>query len=156
MVSTDMVLDELLARVRVLEDKSQLASLMNRYCIAADARDRVTQGECFTEDISFHTAWGVFRGRAEIAKMSDEQRHIGETAMQHSMTNYEFSVDGDSATGTGSLFFAGTLDTSRPLEHRSRGGHYAWEFRRGGEFGWQISKLVVQILWEGRSGGVLW
>ena len=64
MASRDTVLDELLARVRVLEDKTQLASLMNRYCIAADARDRVTQGKCFTEDISFHTAWGVFRGRA--------------------------------------------------------------------------------------------
>jgi hypothetical protein len=38
MASTDMVLDELLARVRVPEDKSQLASLMNGYCIAdADA-----------------------------------------------------------------------------------------------------------------------
>jgi hypothetical protein len=38
MASTDTVLDELLARVRVLEDKTQLASLMNGYCIAgADA-----------------------------------------------------------------------------------------------------------------------
>lgn len=139
-------------RLQVLEDKDALASLLNKYCRSADTRDTQPHGECFTEDAEFHGPWGVVKGRDEIASLA-ASRHTGEHSMQHSMTNMEFVINDDgTASGTASLFFAGIPDVAQPERHRTRGGHYTFQFVKTPD-GWQIDWERLDVLWTNDATG---
>lgn len=134
------------ARLQVLEDKEALASLMNRYCRTSDAKDWEAWSECFAEDAEFDFGpFGTHSGRQKIREVCEaaEEPYL---AMQHSMTNLQFEVAGDTATGTAYLWFAGVQDPATPSKHYDIGGPYEWEFRRIPE-GWRLSRMQLRIVW---------
>jgi ketosteroid isomerase-like protein len=139
-------LAELERRLGVLEDKEALAALMNRYCRTADDKDWQAWSRCWTEDAEFvFGPFGVHRGRDVIREVCAESEAPYQD-MQHSMTNMQFEVDGDRATGTAYLWFAGVPDRDRPAQHFDIGGPYRWEFARTAE-GWRLSRMELRVAW---------
>lgn len=140
-------LEALQKRLQLLEDKEALATLLNRYCNTADAHQWDDFAGCFTADgiLGFEN-WGDVTGRDKIAAIARnaEDRFQG---LQHSMTNMQFTIDGDTAQGTAYLWFAATMDTSKPREHHAFGGHYKFAFRRGSE-GWSITRMELKKIWS--------
>lgn len=133
-------------RLRILEDKEELGSLLNRYCYIADMKDWKGYSETFTVDGSMHyESWPEVRGREAIAKAASAETIF--EGLQHSMTNFQFEVDGsDRATGRSYLWFAATPKTSQPRDNYSFGGPYNFDFVRTPE-GWRISKMRLRKIW---------
>ncbi|KEF51666.1 uncharacterized protein A1O9_12301 [Exophiala aquamarina CBS 119918] len=133
-------------RLRVIEDREQLGALLNRYCYIADARDWKSYSETFTEDGSMHyESWPEVRGREAIAKAASAENIF--EGLQHSMTNFQFEVDGsDRATGRSYLWFAATPRTANPADNYSFGGPYHFDFVRTSE-GWRISRMRLKKIW---------
>ncbi|KAH7129696.1 hypothetical protein B0J13DRAFT_563248 [Dactylonectria estremocensis] len=136
----------LLERLQLLEDKDALATLLNRYCNMADDHKWDEFADCFIPDgVLGFEKWGEVVGRDKIAAISGgaEDRFQG---LQHSMTNMNFTVNGDEASGTCYLWFAATMDTSKPHEYHAFGGPYKFNFKRTPE-GWRISRMQLKKIW---------
>lgn len=144
-MSADAIIRDLQKRLRVLEDKEELASFMNHYCNVADTYDWKAWGECFTEDATFDfPPVGVFMGRDSIREGTTAW--IMYEATLHYLTNVQFDVKGDTATGTAYLRYAGVVKRENPKKHFDFGGPYRWDFRRTTE-GWKVCKLKLETSW---------
>ena len=146
----------LAARLRVLEDKEELRSLINAYQAASDDMDYGRQVSVFTPDGEFDTPIGVLRGpqaikAALIAAETDFKFKF------HMITNLEFVIDGEKATGRGNLLFTNLHNPSRPHLHDENGravggsiggGSYDWQFVRTSE-GWRIKYQKLALTWFG-------
>jgi hypothetical protein len=143
-------IERLERRLRVFEDKDELAGLMNRYCRTADAKDWQAWSMCWTEDAELAFGpFGVHRGRETIRDVCSEAESPYQD-MQHSMTNMQFEVEGDRATGTAYLWFAGIPNRDKPADHFEFGGPYRWEFIRTPE-GWRLRRLELRLAWTAGS-----
>ena len=84
----------------VLEEKDAIREVLARYCFALDDGKFAEMGALFTEDGTWHTAFGKTTGRAEIAKFAAGLRahRLGPTPRAiHHVTNVVITLDGDSA-----------------------------------------------------------
>ncbi|KAJ2982868.1 hypothetical protein NUW58_g6355 [Xylaria curta] len=154
----EQTIADLQRRLQRLEDKDAIITLLNRYCKLADTHKWDEYASCFLEDgvVTFNHGQDIV-GRERITALirTAENRFQGQ---QHSLTNIELSLDGDRATGTCYLWFAATLDTSKPHEYHGFGGPYEFSFRRT-EAGWRIAVLKLTKIWaqnpdtEGVFGG---
>jgi 3-phenylpropionate/cinnamic acid dioxygenase small subunit len=133
-------------RIKLLEDKDAIKTLLNRYCNTADDREWEAFGKCFTEDgvLGFEN-WGEVVGPAKISDISSNAENRFE-GLQHSMTNMQVDVDGDEATCRCYLWFAATKDRKKPNEYYAFGGHYKFNFRRTPD-GWRISRMQLKKMW---------
>ena len=137
----------MVARLQLLEDIEALRRLVNEYARTADAPDWDTWQQLWTEDAVF--SYGPY-GDIEGAKAIRDACEAGNAALQrqmHYVTNVQFKVDGDSATGEGYLFHVGIPSTDRPREHTDFGTPYRWEFTRTTE-GWKISAEKLDVVWQ--------
>lgn len=154
----EQIIADLQSRLRRLEDKDAIMTLLNRYCKLADTHQWADYSSCFLEDgvVQFDD-WEAVVGREKIRALisSAEDRFQGQ---QHSLTNVELDIDGDHATGTCYLWFAATLDTSKPHEYHGFGGPYELSLQRTVD-GWKIARLKLRKIWaqnkdtEGVFGG---
>ncbi len=145
-MSGDQSIEALQKRLRILEDKDELTALMNKYCLVSDTFDFKGYGDCFHKDgtlaySEFHTVSGR-ENLAEKARIALE-RYQG---LQHSMTNMQFEIDGDKATGSANLILAATPDLSKPDVNFMFGGPYRWEFVRTEE-GWRLWICRLSVVW---------
>ncbi|OAL25786.1 hypothetical protein AYO20_10341 [Fonsecaea nubica] len=135
------------SRLKILEDRQQLQTLLNRYCTIADAKDWKGYADTYIDDGAIMTfeSWGDVVGKENIAKTASAEQVFD--GLQHTMTNMEFAVDGsDRATGTAYLWFCATPDTSKPEIHYAFGGPYRFEFQRTAK-GWRISHMWLKKIW---------
>lgn len=146
MAESAKLIEKLQKRLQILEDKDALATLLNRYCNIADAKDWQGYADTYTDDgIMTFESWGDVVGKEEIRKASSAENIF--EGLQHSMTNMQFEVDGsDTATGTAYLWFAATPETAKPETHYSFGGPYKFEFRKTSG-GWRISRMRLKKIW---------
>ncbi|KAL4737910.1 hypothetical protein BDV11DRAFT_171508 [Aspergillus similis] len=118
-MTTQSTLEALQKRLQLLEDKDALNTLLNRYCNSADDHKWDEFASCFVPDgvLGFQN-WEDIVGRENIAAGSRnaEDRFQG---LQHSMTNVQITVDGDTASARAYLLFAATMDTSKPREYHA-------------------------------------
>ncbi|KAK9382811.1 uncharacterized protein V2V93DRAFT_378882 [Kockiozyma suomiensis] len=145
-MATQTTIESLQKRLQLLEDKDALQSVLNKYCNSADDRKWDEFGSCFTSDgVMCFEKWGDIIGPEKISAAAGgaEDRFQG---LQHSMTNFEFTVEGDAAKARCYLWFAATKDTSKPREHHAFGGHYHFEFKRTAD-GWRIARMHLQKIW---------
>jgi hypothetical protein len=153
MLPPEARLDDLAARLQTLEDKQALASLLNRYIQAVDSFDWVGWGECWTADAvaNLGSQHGLLEGRDAIVAASRQGRAIYEArgGMQHILINLEFELDGDTATGTGNLLYASSVDSAGAPPDRAIGGKYRWRFMREAP-GWQIARADLVRTWNFR------
>ena len=145
-MASQPLLESLQKRLRLLEDKDELTTLLNRYCNTADAHQWKAFSECFLPDgVLGFEKWGDIVGNEKIAEISGgaEDRFEG---LQHSMTNMQFTVDGNEAKATCYLWFAATMDTSKPHEYHAFGGPYQFWFKRTPQ-GWRIARMQLKKIW---------
>jgi hypothetical protein len=147
MMSADLehTITELKRRLQVLEDKEALAALVNRYCLTADTDDWEGWAAGWTEDGESAAPLGTLKGREPITENA-AKFHAGNKVRQHTITNMQFEVSGDNATGTASLIFFGVPDESEPGQHYDMGGPYNFQFRRTHD-GWRIHRMELDIIW---------
>jgi hypothetical protein len=146
-MATAVTTEELLARLRELEDKQALASLMNRYVEAVDSFDWEAWGACWAVDaIADFGRSGRLDGRERIVAMARERQEAyrARGGMQHLVANLEFAVTGDTAEGYGNLLFSAALQSPQP--HYAICGKYHWEFGRGAD-GWRITRAQLRRIW---------
>lgn len=109
---------ELGARVRELEDKDAVATLLSRYSLNIDLHRSVDLLQLFTDDCVFASDFSgelrYRRGRDELAQMLAQPPPKG----QHLQFDYRVDVAGDSATAIGyqllSLVKDGAVGVARP------------------------------------------
>ena len=145
-MTSQQTLESLEKRLRLLEDKDAIMSLLNTYCMSADDHRWEDFGRCFLPDgVLGFEKWGDIVGQQKITAASSgaEDRFQG---LQHSMTNMEIKVDGDEATCRCYLWFAATMDTSKPHEYHAFGGPYKFNFKRTPE-GWRIARMQLKKIW---------
>lgn len=84
--------------VQELSDRAQISDLLARYCRAIDTRDYNLLDTCFTED-SVIDITGLNGPVDKYPQVRDwlERSLQGLSAMQHSISNMEFDIDGDDA-----------------------------------------------------------
>lgn len=138
-------------RLKIFEDKDELATLLHSYCSRPDHHDFAGFAQTFTEDGTMEfEQWPKVVGREAIAKASSVEGKF--QGLQHTVTNLQFSVDGsDSATGTAYLWFAATPEVSKPEVHYAFGGPYTFHFKRTTE-GWRISRMHLKKIWAYGQG----
>ena len=147
MADQTIIIEQLQNRLRILEDKDALQTLLNTYCTTADAKDWKGYAGTYIEDGAIMTfeSWGDVVGRDAILKTASVESQF--EGLQHTMTNMEFKVDGsDNATGTAYLWFCATPETSKPEIHYAFGGPYRFEFKRTTQ-GWRISHMWLKKIW---------
>lgn len=147
---------DVMARLRLLEDKHALRSLIGTYQRCADAWDYDGLTGCFAEDGIMENPLGRIEGRSEIKRRLSAATEKSKVKF-HMIANLDFRVDGDTASGHGSLHYASIFDPERPwlLDEdgmptggANGGGHYDWSFVRLAE-GWRISHLKLAVAWQG-------
>jgi ketosteroid isomerase-like protein len=147
MTNTDIqaLLEPLQRRLQLLEDKEAIQTLLNEYCRACDTHDFEAFGNKFTENGVLHYVdWGEVVGREAIAKAASVEGAI--QGLQHSITNLEIAIEGDTASATAYLIFFAAADTSKPFECYACGGPYEFSFIRTAE-GWKITRHKLSRNW---------
>lgn len=139
-------LEALQKRLQLLEDKQELAELLDQYCKTPDRADFKGHANCYTSDgVQQYGPWGAIKGRDNIEKtILENEKDVQEQL--HYMTNMRFSVNGDHAEGTSYLLMVVVDDRSQPTEHVWQGGPYRWTFERTSE-GWRIKTMKLVATW---------
>ncbi|KAK5637197.1 hypothetical protein RRF57_012909 [Xylaria bambusicola] len=149
---TDQIFADLQRRVRNLEDKDAISTLLSQYCKHADNHRWEGYANCFLEDgvAKFENGADVV-GRASISAQTSSMGNRFQ-GLLHSLTNIDLIIDGDKATGSCYLWFAAIADTSRPYEYTGFGGPYEFTFQRT-DVGWKIATVHLRRLWAQNLSG---
>ncbi|MFG2973308.1 nuclear transport factor 2 family protein [Streptomyces sp. NPDC048331] len=139
--------EDLLRRLRVLEDKQALRRLMIRGWRALDRKDWRAWIECWAEDAVLEfEPWGEIHGRDAVrAKVEQAEAHF--PSMQHHILNMDFQVEGDRATGVGYMWFVAVTGSGRNPAPYSMGGPYDWDYRRAPDGGWLLTRQRLGVWW---------
>ncbi|EXJ63551.1 uncharacterized protein A1O5_11312 [Cladophialophora psammophila CBS 110553] len=146
MTDQSKIIEQLQARLQLLEDKDALATLLNQYCTTADAHDWKGYADTYIDEGAIMTfeSWGDIVGKDKIAKAASAEQIF--EGLQHTMTNMQFQVDGDKAKGTAYLWFCATPEIAKPEIHYAFGGPYSFDFKRTSK-GWKISYMRLKKIW---------
>lgn len=145
---TAQLISSLEQRLRLLEVKDSINSLLNTYCQGADTGSSELISKVFAADGQLKAKWvGVVSGRDNLAKgIGEGGKAYGH--LMHSISNIQINVDGtDKASGTAYLSFYAVKDTKRLGANYAFGGPYQFEFiKENGE--WKIQSVEVGRWWE--------
>ncbi|MGW6876695.1 nuclear transport factor 2 family protein [Streptomyces xanthophaeus] len=138
--------DDLLRRLRDLEDQDALRALLVHGWRALDRKDWRSWTDCWAEDAVLEFApWGSIRGK-EAIRRKVEEAESPYPGMQHHILNTHFTVKGDRATGVGYMWFVAVTRPGRTSAPYAMGGTYAWEFTRGAA-GWLLTRQQLGLSW---------
>ncbi|MGP3998686.1 nuclear transport factor 2 family protein [Streptomyces sp. 8N706] len=138
--------DNLVRRLRALEDKEALRALMIRGWRALDRKDWQTWIECWAEDAVLEFGpWDTTNGK-EAVRAKVEEAESPYPSMQHHILNMHFDVDGDRATGIGYMWFVAVTESGKSSSPYAMGGPYDWEYRRGPN-GWLLIRQRLGVWW---------
>lgn len=106
MADQTALIQALQKRIQLLEDKQELAELLDAYCKTIDLHDFAGHANTYTVDgTQQYGPWGPLKGRQVIEKQV-RQAEKDVPILQHSMTNMKFEIagEGDRRTATGTSF----------------------------------------------------
>lgn len=143
-------LEKIQQRLQLLEDKQELAELLDQYCKTPDRADFKGHADCYTDDgIQQYGPWGSINGRKNIEKtITENEKEVQEQL--HYMTNMRFEVNGNQATGTSYLLMVVLDDKDQPTEHVWQGGPYNWSFEKTSQ-GWRIKTMKLRATWVNKK-----
>ncbi|SOD62248.1 Ketosteroid isomerase homolog [Streptomyces zhaozhouensis] len=147
MAERDAGCQALEARLRRWEDGQALRGLLMRGWRALDHRDWDAWIAHWAEDAVFEFGpWGETRGRRAIRERVEEAEADYPT-MQHHILNLHVEVEGDRATGIGYMWFVAVTAPGRTGTPYAMGGPYDWEFRRGADGRWLVTRQRLGLWW---------
>jgi ketosteroid isomerase-like protein len=133
-------LDDLAARVRVLEDKDAIWGLFIEYKRHLDARDFKAYATLFTDDAVWVGNLGLATGPAEIEDLLVRTMEVYESDRErthHLVMNPVIEVHGDTATALSNWGYVTRSDTDAPVFEML--GHYVDELVRT-PAGWRFHR----------------
>lgn len=134
-----MTLEELEARIKILEDIEAIKKLTSTFSYFTDAGNWQAAVNLFTEDAVLKSAMGQYKGKAEITKVFRDDTPQAYSFMMHMCHNPVIKVNGEKANGE---WYAELPATHAPT-NRALWIAVKWEFeyvKVGGE--WKIERLV--------------
>jgi len=143
MTNLERRLDDLAARVQMLEDELAIHRLIVRYGLAVDVGDAEAAAATFAEDGVYDVDVGVMRGRGAVAAMVRSERHqamVGSCA--HQIGPAVVTVDGDRAVGVG---YSRVYLATRAGIHVYRVSTNRWHLERR-EGTWMIVGRTTRVL----------
>ena len=137
----------------MLDDRSEILAVVDRYATALDRRDWALLERVFSEDLVFDAGEWVAHGRDDyVARVRGSLDGCGPT--QHLLGNYRIELDGSEAS-CACYVRAFHLDAERGAALTyDMGGEYRDRLRRTPE-GWRIGHRTLEILYEVGSREVL-
>jgi ketosteroid isomerase-like protein len=133
-------LDDLAARLRVLEDKDAIWGLFMEYKRHLDARDFKAYATLFTDDAVWVGNLGLATGPAEIEDLLVRTMEVYESDRErthHLVMNPVIEVHGDTATALSNWAYVTRSDTDAPVFEML--GHYVDELVRT-PAGWRFHR----------------
>jgi uncharacterized protein (TIGR02246 family) len=134
--------DDILRRLRALEDERQITRTLFRYAHAQYNGDRAMFLDCFTADATIvrsrHGREVV--GHDEIAEFFDAISHAPEAFHKHVVIEPVIDVDGDIAEVSSDFLYV--QDRGGPMI--SHFGHYRDVLVRGEDGAWRFSRRELQ------------
>jgi len=140
-------IEELAARVRVLEDELALGQIVARYGPAVDSGSSEAAARLWTDDGVFEVPpYAVWTGHDEIAGMVEGEGHqeLIHNGAAHVLTAPRVVVDGDDARGWNYALNI-RWDAEQERFWIARVSANSWHWHRGAE-GWQIVERVNRNL----------
>jgi uncharacterized protein (TIGR02246 family) len=134
--------DELLARLRVLEDEREITRTLHHYAHAQYNGDRAQFLDCFTADaVIVRTRHGrEVVGSEAIAAFFDAITHVPEAYHKHVVIEPLIEIDGDEAVVSSDFLYV--QDRDGPMI--SHFGHYADVLVRGDDGRWRFRRRELQ------------
>ena len=126
------------ARVRILEDKEQIAQVLIDYGRHLDSRNLAAYASLFADDGEWVGGFGTVKGRANIQAFMEKNMGTAPNkgGNYHIMSNFAITVSGDTATAWSRWAFVVPGQSGAVI---SQAGRYddtfvrekgAWKFRR--------------------------
>lgn len=145
--------DAIIARLERLEAKAGLDALIQRYAATADRREWRDWVQCFAPDARFDlpNSFGLMTGREEIYDVCVGKMDHVWAETQHNIASRDFHVDGDTASGTANILFAGLPVGADPTQCYTMGGRYRWTFVRDAAGAWTIADAWEEFIWNSGS-----
>lgn len=138
-----MELNEIVTRLRVLEDEREITRTMYRYAHAQYNGNKAVFLDCFAEDAvivrSRHGREVV--GKAEIDAYFDTITHAPEAYHKHVLVEPLVEVDGDTATASSDFLYVQDGKAGPLISHF---GHYADKLARGADGSWRFTRRELQ------------
>jgi hypothetical protein len=138
--------DDLLARIRRLEDRAAISETVINYCLTVDRKDWAAFARCFTDPV--RTSTGSTTRDAWVATVAEALDGFGLT--QHLSTNHVITFDGDDPDAA---VCVSAMYAQHQLEHSPNGDFYLLRaiytnhMRRTPE-GWRIERIDTERRWE--------
>lgn len=138
-----MILEELEAKVRVLEDIEAIKKLQVAFCYANDSFNWQGVVELFTDEaVAEFGPFGHYEGKAEITKFYRDMLPPSMSFMQHMCHNPIIEVKGEKATGE--WYFEASVTQAPTPKAMWIAGKYEGEYVKvGGE--WKFKTLAVKF-----------
>jgi ketosteroid isomerase-like protein len=136
-------LDDLTARLQVIEDKEAIWLLFMEYKRHLDARDFKAYASLFTEDAVWGGNLGKAIGPAEIGALLIKTLEVYPSDLErtyHLVLNPVITVDGDQAKAKSNWGFVTRSETDAPVFEML--GRYSDELRRTPD-GWKFSRRIA-------------
>ena len=142
-------LEEVIERLRALEDEQQITRTLYRYAHAQYNGDRSMFLDCFTDDATIvRTRHGrEVVGHDEISAFFDAITHAPEAFHKHVVIEPVIDVDGDTAEVSSDFLYV--QDRGGPMI--SHFGHYRDVLVRCGDGAWRFSRRELQTEAVGRG-----
>jgi ketosteroid isomerase-like protein len=135
------------ARLRTLEDKDAIRGVLMKGWRALDEKDWDGWIDSWHPDAELlFDPWPPLSGRSEILR-AVKDAETPYTSMTHYVHNTFFEIDGDRATGIGTMLFVGVPDGEQLGDHYDLGGAYTWEFVRTPD-GWKVLRQRLALAWS--------
>jgi uncharacterized protein (TIGR02246 family) len=126
------------SRLRVLEDKEQIAQVLIDYGRHLDSRNLAAYAGLFAEDGEWVGGFGTVKGRANIQAFMEKNMGTGpnRAGNYHIMSNFSITVSGDTATAWSRWAFVVPGERGAAI---SQAGRYddtfvrekgAWKFKK--------------------------
>lgn len=144
--SDKQLIQTLVARLQVLEDKEAIRSVLNQYVMRPDYKDWKGYADLYVEDgVMGFDQWGDAVGHEAIAKIVSREEVF--EGLQHLMTNMEITLEGDNASVVSRVWFTATPKLSKPKDNFSFGGPYNFTLVKRQD-GWKIKEMRLQTMWS--------
>jgi 3-phenylpropionate/cinnamic acid dioxygenase small subunit len=146
--------DDLLRRLRALEDREQIRDLLVGYGMALDAHDWDRLRTVFVPEAV--ADYGDLEGRNEGIEEIIAACHralVGLDSSQHLVANLDVRVDGDQATATCYLHAQHYLVSASGVNTFVVGGTYRDELIRTPD-GWRITHRKLETTWTDGNAAV--
>jgi hypothetical protein len=140
-----IALEDLAARVRLLEDREELRQLVAQYGPMADSGDAEGASQLWTEDGRYEVVgFGEAKGQAAIAGLleTDEHHRLMREGCAHFLGPVAINVNGDEASARGHSVVFLRQETGF-IVYRVAANR--WEFRRT-EAGWRVTQRSNALL----------